>query len=155
MMDSSPSSDFHGFRVGPCGRAAPPVATSRRPVGATERLSDAPPGLTAEKRRREMGGCVPSPTTRREPLGRATPSWTWLERSPPRRGQAGEVAKSCKSNVHSDPAPALTRVGGPPVWGRDDPMDITFTGLRLGGASRRRLLAPPPGLGGMRHGRIL
>jgi len=35
MMDSFPSSAFHGFRVGPpCGRAAPPVATTRRPVGA-------------------------------------------------------------------------------------------------------------------------
>ena len=30
-----PSSAFHGFRVGPpCGRAAPPVATFRRPSGA-------------------------------------------------------------------------------------------------------------------------
>jgi len=30
-----PSSALHGFRVGPpCGRAAPPVATTRRPAGA-------------------------------------------------------------------------------------------------------------------------
>ena len=35
MMDSFPSSAFHGFRAGPpCGRAAPPVATPHRPVGA-------------------------------------------------------------------------------------------------------------------------
>ena len=37
MMDCFPSSAFHGFRVGPqCGRAAPPVGTTRRPDGATE-----------------------------------------------------------------------------------------------------------------------
>ena len=35
VLDPFPSSAFHGFRVGPpCGRAAPPVATIRRPVGA-------------------------------------------------------------------------------------------------------------------------
>ena len=34
-MNALRSSAFHGFRVGPqCGRAAPPVATFRRPVGA-------------------------------------------------------------------------------------------------------------------------
>jgi hypothetical protein len=33
--DPFSSSAFHGFRVGPpCGRAAPPAATIRRPVGA-------------------------------------------------------------------------------------------------------------------------
>jgi hypothetical protein len=36
MMDSFPSSSFHGFRVGPYGRAAPPAATPRRPVGAKD-----------------------------------------------------------------------------------------------------------------------
>ena len=34
MIDFFPSSAFHGFRVGPYGRAAPPVATTRRPDGA-------------------------------------------------------------------------------------------------------------------------
>jgi hypothetical protein len=33
--DPFSSSAFHGFRIGPpCGRAAPPAATIRRPVGA-------------------------------------------------------------------------------------------------------------------------
>jgi hypothetical protein len=41
--DPFPSSAFHGFRVGPQrGRAAPPVATIRRPVGA----KDSPTMLT-------------------------------------------------------------------------------------------------------------
>jgi len=45
-MDSFPSA-FHGFRVGPQrGRAAPPVATTRRPDGAEKE---------------EMGGCVSVP----------------------------------------------------------------------------------------------
>ena len=35
MMDFFSSSAFHGFRVGPYGPAAPPVATVRRPVGAS------------------------------------------------------------------------------------------------------------------------
>jgi len=52
MMDSFPSSDFHGLRDGPYGRAAPPVATSRRPRGATDRLSGAPPGLGGTRRAR-------------------------------------------------------------------------------------------------------
>ena len=72
-------------------------------LGATERLSDAPPGLTAENRRKKFVGCAASLTT---------PSRTWLERNPPRRGLKGHgTGESCKSNVYSDPAPALTRRG--------------------------------------------
>jgi hypothetical protein len=135
----------------------------KSPAGATERRSNAPPGRGEVRQPHpvkvmSIGTSAPSALGRsrpergrrgggRGPADESCKSNVYWDAAPHRGLEGHGRGESCKSNVYWDPTPPR-----PPAPARrsDDPMDITFTGLRLEGLPRRRLL--PPRRGGGSHG---